>query len=76
MTENGSDNPEEEEIYQTDACKVFIKKTGDASFRCKKGTENIEVGDLELNLLQGISELAKSSNKDNEKTQNDESSQP
>ena len=56
--------PEEEEIYQTDACKVFIKKTGDASFRCKKGTENIEVGDLELNLLQGISEIAKSMKKE------------
>jgi len=66
MTEDDSEKdqtPEEEEIYQTDTCKVFVKKDGSASFRCKD-VKNIEVGDLELNLLQAISEIAKSMKKE------------
>ena len=65
---------EEEEIYQTGACKIFVRRDGSVAFKCKKEVKTIELGDMELRYLQGVSDMVKALENEEERLTTDEPS--
>lgn len=51
--------PEEEEIYDLQGCKVYVRRDGSLAFKCKDDVK-IEIGKMELRFFQGISEMVAS----------------
>lgn len=67
------DEPEEQELYETDECKVSVKRDGTISVKCDKKIDEFSLAEMELRFIHGISEMAKSleEKKINEKTTDD-----
>ena len=65
---------EEEEIYQTGACKIFVRRDGIVAFKFKIEVKTIELGYIELRYLQGVSDMVKALENEEERLTTDEPS--
>lgn len=53
----------EEEVFEIDNCRIYIDKKGDVKIKCRQKIDKIKIDDLELRMIQGISDLVKTHRK-------------